>query len=337
MKSVIFESMKKIVVLFLILFSANAYSQGKNPDKKALAERMLPYTDSIQKVLKDLYSSRYDAQKRMLNSQLLDLFRRALKEKESFEFGFEELSKDVGLLRAPDNSFRLVNWNVPLADGTHEYYGFIQTRQTVEYKKSLFKKVQLDQERTFELTDVSASVANAERYTGTHKRWYGMLYYDIIKNKTKTKTYYTLLAWDGNDRFSSKKIIDVVVIDSRGTPRFGANIFTYRGRSPKKRIVFEHDANCSMSLKYDAKKDSIVFDHLVPKEIPLEGQYQYYCTDFTYDGFGFKKGKWYFGEMVEAKNKKSKHDNEYRSPSDLRDAIGSNDVDAKGFPKSKKE
>jgi hypothetical protein len=58
-----------------------------------------------------------------------------------------------------------------------------------------------------------------------------------------------------------------------------------------------------------------VFDHLVPLELQLEGQYQYYCTDFTYDGFGFKNGRWYFGTFMNLKNESNKNDKLYNFPS----------------------
>ena len=94
-----------------------------------------------------------------------------------------------------------------------------------------------------------------------------------------------------------------LTFDFNGTPRFGADIFNMQKKYPK-RIIFEYSANCSMSLKYNNKKDSIVFDHLSPTSPQLEGQYQYYCNDMSYDGFGFRKGKWNYGMDLNAINDK---------------------------------
>ena len=43
-----------------------------------------------------------------------------------------------------------------------------------------------------------------------YKNWYGCLYYDIIPIKVGKEKYYTLLGWDGNNKNTTKKIIDVV-------------------------------------------------------------------------------------------------------------------------------
>ena len=140
-----------------------------------------------------------------------------------------------------------------------------------------------------------------------------MLYYKIILKKTKSKRYYTLLGWDGNDKITRKKIIDVLTLDNNGTPRFGADIFNNQKKYPK-RIIFEYSANCNMSLRFSTKKDSIVFDHLAPNSPQLEGQFQYYCNDGSYDGFGFKGGKWNYGMDLNAINEKDEKDKLYIDP-----------------------
>ncbi len=167
----------------------------------------------------------------------------------------------------------------------------------------------------YPLTDKSAGVKNAESYVSDHKKWFGMLYYSIIVKKTKSKTYYTMLAWDGNDKFSSKKIIDVITFDKEGVPNFGAPIFNM-DKLHQRRVVFTHSPSCSMSLKYSSKKDSIIFDHLAPPSPQLEGQFQYYCPDLGCDGFGFKRGKWNFSTDIIATNEKNERDKNYVNPLD---------------------
>lgn len=142
-----------------------------------------------------------------------------------------------------------------------------------------------------------------------------MLYYKVIHTKYKSKNYYTLLAKDENDKISQKKIIDVLTFDNQGVPHFGADIFNFQKKYPK-RIIFEYSAGCSMSLKYSPKKDSIIFGHLAPIEPQLEGQFQYYCSDMSFDGFGFKKGKWNYGADVKAMNDKVENDKMYHDPHD---------------------
>jgi hypothetical protein len=106
-----------------------------------------------------------------------------------------------------------------------------------------------------------------------------------------------------------------LTFDKAGVPHFGADIFNFQKRYPK-RVIFEYSATCSMSLKYSSKKDSIVFGHLAPIEPQLEGQFQYYCSDLSFDGFGFKKGKWNYGADVNAVNEKDDKDKFYGNPHD---------------------
>jgi hypothetical protein len=58
-----------------------------------------------------------------------------------------------------------------------------------------------------------------------------------------------------------------------------------------------------MTLVWDEKYRRIIFDHLSPAYPELEGQYQFYGPDFSYDGFRYKKGKWVFEEMLDPRNR----------------------------------
>ena len=168
----------------------------------------------------------------------------------------------------------------------------------------------------FPLVDKSAEIKNPDNAITNNNKWFGALYNKIIIKKTKSKTYYTLLGWDGNDKFSQKKIIEVLTFDANnGTPIFGADIFNFERKYPK-RVIFEYSASCSMSLKFSNVKDSIVFGHLAPTSAQLEGQFQYYCSDMSFDGFGFKKGKWNYGTDINALNEKDEKDKLYGDPKD---------------------
>lgn len=251
-----------------------------------------------------------DADKKVINLQLLKKFDSILSLDKSFEnYQFDSLKNDIGILNSPDNKFRIIHWNIPKSDGTHEYFGFIQSKYFT--KKNKVESVQL-----YQLTDKSAEIKNPDNAITDHNKWYGALYSRIILKKTKSKTYYTLLGWDGNDKFSQKKIIDVLTFDpNNGTPHFGADIFNFDKKYPK-RVIFEYSATCSMSLRYSPKKDSIVFGHLAPTSPQLVGQYQYYCCDMSYDGFGFKKGHWNYGTDLNALNEKDEKDKLYGDPRD---------------------
>jgi hypothetical protein len=307
--------------MLLIANSFCAIAQEKTPETIILDS----YRDTLKSIIKNLYAAKADSVKHKYNAQLLTTFNRVLKMQGSFAYSFDSIS-DIGILNSPDYLIRIFNWNVPLTNGTHEYYGFIQAKQIQIKKVGLFKKTFIESYKIFPLKDISSTVKNPENYSGDNNKWFGMLYYSIIPKKVKNKKiYYTLLGWDGNDKFSNKKMIDALTFDNKGVPQFGATIFNTT-KGIKKRVVFEYNANCTMSLKYNKAKDSIIFDHLVPSGTQLEGQYQYYCTDFTYDGFGFKNGKWNYGEFVNATNEKNLKDAIYKNPEDTRNAIRSNEI-----------
>ncbi len=300
--------MKKCVYLFFVLFSLTVSAQEKN----AATQQLDLYNDTLKTLVKKLYSSKTDPEKQKWNQQLLAIFEQSLNKDNSFEYAYDSIN-DIARIMSPDKTFRIINWNVPKDDGTQEYFGFIQKKQIQIIKKGLFKKETIETMQLYPLIDKSAEIKNAENYVSDNKKWWGMLYYKIIIKKTKSNTYYTLLAWDGNDKVSSKKIIDVLTFDKNGTPHFGANIFNM-DRLHQKRVIFEHATTCTMSLKYSQKKDSIIFDHLAPPEPQLEGQYQYYCPDLGCDGFGFKRGKWNYATDIIATNEKDERDKNYVNP-----------------------
>ncbi len=313
--------MRILIYILLVANSFSLFSQEKTPEIKTLDV----YRDSLKGIIKNLYSSSTDSVKKKYNKQLLTTFEKILKMEGSFNYPFDSIT-DIGILTSSDFMIRIFNWNIPLVNGTHEYYGFVQAKQIKVKKVGLFKKITTESFKVFPLNDISSTIKNADNYTGDNNRWYGMLYYSIIPKKAKSKKiYYTLLGWDGNDKFSNKKFIDVLTFDNKGNPVFGVTIFnTLKGI--KKRVVFEYDATCTMSLKYSKAKDSIIFDHLVPSEPQLEGQFQYYCTDFTYDGFGFKNGKWNYGEFINVTNEKNIRDAFYKNPEDAKNSIKSNEI-----------
>ena len=312
--------MKRLGISLIILLSCNAFAQSPATDKEFVRSN----EQELKSICKQLYNQKNkDADKQKYNQLLLEKFRAVLEEKNSFlNYQFDSLKNDLGILTSPDNKFRIINWNVPKEDGTQEYYGFIQENYTHTIKRGLFKKEHIDSLQLYSLIDKSAEIKNPDNAITDNKKWFGALYNKIILKKTKAKTYYTLLAWDGNDKFSRKKIIEVLTFDANGTPRFGADIFNMQKKFPK-RVIFEYSANCNISLRYGNKKDSNVFNHLAPNSPQLEGQFQYYCSDGSYDGFGFKRGKWNYGEYINATNEKDEKDKLYGDPHDK--SIGNNE------------
>jgi hypothetical protein len=326
--------MKRRLIVLILLLSVNTFAQSISADKIAIQTK----EQTLKAICKELYNTKNkDADKQKYNQELLQKFEAILKEPNSFEnYQFDSLKNDIGILTSLDNKFRIINWNVPKEDGTQEYYGFIQENYTNTIKRGLFKREHIDSVQLYPLIDKSSELKNPENAITDNKKWFGALYNRIIIKKTKGKTYYTLLAWDGNDKFSRKKIIDVLTFDANGTPRFGADIFNMKKKYPK-RVIFEYSASCNISLRFSPTKDSIVFDHLSPTSPQMEGQFQYYCSDGSYDGFGFKRGKWNYGEDLNATNDKDGKDKLYKDPKDISQTNNESNVYKDPNKKKKKE
>jgi len=300
--------MKRATLLISFLYAFNLFSQTTDLSAIQIKEQ------ALRVLVMNLMQAKTDVARHAFNQELVHTFEEILKENNSFEnYQFDSIKKYISVLNSDDGKFRIINWNVPKEDGTQEYDGFIQEKYRQVKKKGLFKKEILESVQVYPLIDRSMEIKNPENSVSDNKKWFGMWYYKIIPKRTKSKTYYTLLGWDGNDKFSQKKIVDVLTFDNMGVPKFGADIFIIPKKYPK-RIIFEYSSTCTMSLKYSAHKDSIIFDHLAPTQPQFEGVNQYYCGDMSYDGLGWKHGKWNYGKDVKAINEKDEKDKLYKDP-----------------------
>ncbi|MEO8761069.1 MAG: hypothetical protein ABI388_07265 [Bacteroidia bacterium] len=289
--------MKKAFLIILVSCLLSLASQAQTLSDKDIAY-FKKYEDSLSFMQKKVFFSKADTTKYRANAKFFHLMEEVLSNNLSFSYPFDSL-KEVNKLISPDKKFRLITWSIPNKDGNYFYFGFLQALhpKTKRYE-------------VYELTDKSVTVKNPETYLSDNTKWFGMLYYSIIP----CGDYYTLLGWDGNDKLISRKFIDVLSFKKDGTPVFGKDIFKMPKKFPK-RIMFEYNAQVVMTLRYNPEANSIIFDHLTPKESYLEGQAQFYGPDFSYDAFVFKHGKWEFEEEVDAKNPRSKTDNYKRDKS----------------------
>ncbi len=259
------------------------------------------YEDSLRLLAPKVFHSHTDELRKKANEHYLVLLQEALNLDHSFDYPFDSLT-DIGRLKSPDGSFRIYQWNIPQSNGTQEYFGFIQRLNPATKKMDLFR-----------LTDKSAEIKSPETQSLDAKKWYGCLYYKIIRNKSGKNVYYTLLGWDGHSAQTWKKLIDVLWFDRDGSPKFGEALFMM-GKLPKKRIVFEFRAEMIMALKYDEDKQMIIFDNLAPESPQATGIYENYVMDGSYNAFSFHKGKWYYVPEVDALNPKRPNDKFYQDP-----------------------
>lgn len=291
-----------LLVLFLLVGAGGKLIAQSLSDKNIVFFKK--YEDSLCAMQKKVFYSKTDTAKFRANVKFYHLFEEILHNTLSFYYPFDSLKKDVNLRTSPDKKFRIITWNIPKEDGTYNYFGLLQAMHP-----------KIKNYVVYELTDKSATVKSPETYVSDNTKWFGMLYYTIIP----CGDYYTLLGWDGNDKLTARKFIDVLSFKKDGSPLFGKDVFKMAKKFPK-RVMFEYNAQLTITLQYNEVVNAIVFDNLIPKESYLEGQYQFYGPDFSYDAFFLKHGKWNFEEDVDVKNPRSKLDNVKKNP-DKKDKV----------------
>lgn len=206
-------------------------------------------------------------------------FYNVLKIEGSIDVVFDSL-KQIGRITDEDNQLVIYSWNIPDRTGYSNYYCLIQY-----YSKKTKKTL------VWNLNENVQRFINNEQDIADTSNWYGCLYYQIVKSKFKGTDYYTLMGFNFNDLLSNKKVIETIRITETNQLTFETNIFDFDQRNFN-RIIYEYGEHVQMTLNYNSKLDLIVFDHLSPSRPSLEGQYQFYGPDGSYDGFKFTNGKW---------------------------------------------
>lgn len=286
-----------IVFLLCCAFNQiNAQHTIKLDNKPALDV----YQDSLQILSEETFAAKEDTERVEKNALFIKKFINALKINGSFNYGFDSL-KRISIIKSTDNAFRIITWFLPNNDGTYRYYGTIQMGTT---NGSL---------KLFPLTD-NPNFVDANAIT-TNKNWFGARYYEMIPVLVNGKQpYYILLGWKGNTAKTTKKVIDVLSFE-KGEPIFGKNIFeTEKNAALKNRVVFEYNKQNTMTLKVDQNVNMIVFDHLAPYDPKMVGNYEYYGSDLSFDGYRLTWGKLSLVEDVELKNDPSPNDEFYGKP-----------------------
>jgi len=298
------NSLYSFLILLLIQAPIVADSQGTLILKKTEQELKRTFTLINQ--------GETDSARLALSHEFQKQFRMALSIPGSVKYPWDSL-KNVAKIESPDGLFRLYNWNVPLISGSNRYFCLFQ------FKGSL-KKIP-----AMALSDFSDSVSEPGYFNGDSLHWYGALYYKVIPFEMKNKkTAYILLGWDGISREISGKLIEVLAFDDNGAPKFGASVFPDYEDGKLQRIIFRFSSSAGMSLRYkfqtlpgkavwNSKKREyttetesrwmIVFDHLMPLDPQLEGQYKLYVSaSESAEGFVYENYSWNYVREFDARN-----------------------------------
>lgn len=237
----------------------------------------------IMDVAAQLSASRYnDAEQDTLAKQIGELLGTALNHSNSFKYSFDSLQTDICKVVSPDGRLRIFTWFAVGDAGNYHYYGYLQ------YNDKQAQKVRL-----FELNDNGSNVENYDNLTLTPQNWRGMLYYGIVEKKYQGDVIYTLLGWDGCGLYTTKKIIEPLIFNEKGQPRFGKSMIKV-GRKKTKRLVFEFNKRATMMIQYDDALDLIVLDHLAVMGTQDTDNPMFYGPDMSYDALKFEDGNWFY-------------------------------------------
>lgn len=263
--------MKIVIFLLFILSSFFSFAQSPNPSAEKLKALRLACLDDD---LSDELLQKNNA-----------LFKRELKDflLETSPLKYLDSIPYFSHLKSSDKVFDIFNWNISFEDGSFEYFCLLRLNETSEI---------------IEFTDNSDKFYNPETKKLSSKDWFGALYYEIIPVKAKPN-YYTLLGWDGNNSYTTKKIIETMEIKGNQII-FGLPVLKNENET-KSRVLFEYSSKAVMSLKYDDKEKLIIFDHLAPFQEGADDFYEFYGPDLSFDGYKLKKGEWIYTKNVDAR------------------------------------
>ena len=277
--------MKKLILINILVFLCiSAFAQKGN--NSLFAE----YEDTLKIMAHQIMNAETEAEKRIANTAFITNLTEVLQYEKSFKFPFDSLPT-IARITSPDNTFRIFNWLLKKDNGSYEYFGI------VHYHNKKRKRYEI-----IPLVDNSANIRNAEQQDLDAKNWYGGLYYQIAYIKKTGRKYYTLLSWDGNDGYSTKKIMDIMYFSGKNKIKFGLPIFKQNKKESQKRVILEYDSKTSISVKYHNKEQRIVFNHLVPPRKDLAGLEEYYIPEGTFNAYQYNKGKWWLQQDVDIRN-----------------------------------
>ncbi len=274
------------------LFVINSHAQKK------YAEHIIENEKLLAAKFKELRAQTKNKDFIEKNKVFIEGLKVMLKEDEAFTYPFDSLTT-MSKITSPDKAFRLFNWNVEMEGGYQKFYCFILKKDG----------------KIIELKDRHQNMIKPEHKSCSDKNWYGAVYYEIIPLKGKK---YTLLGWNGKDGITTQKVIEVMSLGSKKA-KFGATVFKFENsKERKRRFILEYSDDAYVSLKYQKTKktEQIIFSHLSPATPQMEGFYQYYYPDLSYDSFKMEDGKWVYQSSVDARNNASEADKKYINPYD---------------------
>lgn len=292
---------KKTIFSFLTIINVFCFAQKQD----SISYLFRSAEQDLSLLQKKAFHSRSERDRIEGNKEFIMAWDKIIINPKILQYPFDSL-KDISVLSPRNKKFKLITWNLQKDDGTHIFFGYLLVNTSKEVRTGFMKHETVEAYEYFKLADRSMTIKNPETYIGSPEKWFGMLYTQLIE----CDDYYTLIGWDGNDKLTTRKFVDILYFRQNGDAVFGKDVFKFPRKNPK-RLMFECSSDVVMSVKYDHKRNQIVYSHLGPKQEGnlLEGQFQYYGPDGSYDALELKKGKWVTIEDIDARNEKNVKDN----------------------------
>ena len=270
----------------LLCIGTNVFAQ--QPLTKSAKALLKIKEDSLSVIGKQIVASEEASVRFRSDSQFTRLLVRSLKTPFSFNYPFDSLTT-ISRLYSPDSLFRIFTWQVSRDADLHRRHGAIQMR-TADGSLKLFP-----------LIDRSIVIQNQEDTVTNNEWWIGAIYYKVIKKVYNNKNYYTLFGYDENSIRSTKKRIEVLTFDEKGSPVFGGKYFTFEkdtiNKPVQSRYTIEYKKNGNGRILYDDELDMIIYDHLISESNEPAKKFTY-IPDGDYEGFKWVNGKWQHIEKV---------------------------------------
>ena len=291
-----FKSSILTLYLCCACFLSQAQQSTDGPNSKGFDHLQ----DSLVQLSSQIIEAKENTTRFEENAKFIKTLVQSLQSPEAFDASYEDV-KMISTVRSPDNAFKLYTWFVPTNEGGYRYFGTIQ----MPSKDGKLKM--------FPLIDASENFPDSNAVTEP-KNWFGSRYYEIVPVKSGKDTYYALLGWKGNSQKTSSKVIEILSFKN-GLPVFGKPVFEVAGKlSSQNRMIFTYNKMNSMTLRFDKKVNMIVCDHLAPYDPAMKGNYEYYASDSSFDGYALVKGRLKLVEDIELNNDPDDQDEFYIDP-----------------------
>jgi hypothetical protein len=275
--------LKQLLFLIILLSTFNFSNAQVSIDSSGLLLQKM----AIQ-ILEDSNSeNRYIA-----DSIFTKEFVKTLKTPYSFNFKFDSL-KSISQIISPDKKFKIFSWQIKLDEDTYLQRGAMQMN------------TQNGQLKLLPFFDKSEKFDAPETEICSRKKWMGAIYYDVILTAFNNIKYYTLIGFDDYNKFTSRKIIEVIHFEN-DEPILGGNFFKYTPDetypdAPIERFVYHYKKGSNAYIRYNNESGRINLSELSSTSNDLKMKSTLVPTgNEVY--FMWENGKWVMPETKEKIN-----------------------------------